>query len=348
MALLRAVPTPHKDAPPARAALRPDRVGARPPIRGHPLRARRGDRAGSRSTAPRSATRSGRRRWPSCATPSRRARDDTGVGAIIFTGAGDDAFCSGGDQRIRGDDGYIGDDEVAQQGVGRLDVGDLHVQIRRLPKPVLARSPATRSAAARSCTSSATSRSPPTTPSSARPGRGSAASTAASAPACSPAPSASARRRRSGSSAGSTRPRRRSRWGSSTRSCRSPTSSAEAVAWCREMTSALPALAAPAEGELQRRRGRAHRPAAALPRRDAALLHDRGGPGGPRRLQGAPPRPTSRSSRSGLDAVRASGSWRRGRGRCRRRSRRCWSAPAAAGPSGDRRTTSAGAPSSRR
>jgi naphthoate synthase len=67
-----------------------------------------------------------------------RARDDTGVGAIIFTGAGTDAFCSGGDQRIRGDDGYIGDDEVADQGVGRLDVGDLHVQIRRLPKPVLA------------------------------------------------------------------------------------------------------------------------------------------------------------------------------------------------------------------
>jgi naphthoate synthase len=67
-----------------------------------------------------------------------RARDDTGVGAIIFTGAGDEAFCSGGDQRIRGDDGYIGDDEVAEQGVGRLDVGDLHVQIRRLPKPVIA------------------------------------------------------------------------------------------------------------------------------------------------------------------------------------------------------------------
>ena len=67
-----------------------------------------------------------------------RARDDVGVAAIIFTGAGDEAFCSGGDQRIRGDDGYLGDDEVAQQGVGRLDVGDLHVQIRRLPKPVVA------------------------------------------------------------------------------------------------------------------------------------------------------------------------------------------------------------------
>ncbi len=68
----------------------------------------------------------------------RRARDDTEVGAIIFTGAGDKAFCSGGDQRIRGDDGYVGDDEVGRQGIGRLDVGDLHVQMRRTPKPILA------------------------------------------------------------------------------------------------------------------------------------------------------------------------------------------------------------------
>jgi len=67
-----------------------------------------------------------------------RARDDLDVAAIIFTGAGTEAFCAGGDQRIRGDDGYIGDDEVATRGVGRLDVGDLHVQIRRLPKPVVA------------------------------------------------------------------------------------------------------------------------------------------------------------------------------------------------------------------
>ncbi len=67
-----------------------------------------------------------------------RARDNLDVGSIIFTGAGDQAFCSGGDQKIRGDDGYIGSDEVASQGVGRLDVGDLHVQIRRTPKPVVA------------------------------------------------------------------------------------------------------------------------------------------------------------------------------------------------------------------
>ena len=68
----------------------------------------------------------------------RRAQDDTTVGVIIFTGQGDLAFCSGGDQRIRGDDGYIGDDEVAQKGVGRLNVLDLQIQIRRCPKPVLA------------------------------------------------------------------------------------------------------------------------------------------------------------------------------------------------------------------
>ena len=62
----------------------------------------------------------------------------------------------------------------------------------------------------------------------------------------------------------------------------------ETVAWCREMAALSPMAAAPAEGELQRRGGRAHRPAAALPRRDAALLHDRGGPGGPQRLPAGP------------------------------------------------------------
>jgi naphthoate synthase len=67
-----------------------------------------------------------------------RARDDTSVGVIVLTGTGPDAFCSGGDQKIRGDDGYIGDDDVARQGVGRLNVLDLQIQIRRLPKPVVA------------------------------------------------------------------------------------------------------------------------------------------------------------------------------------------------------------------
>jgi naphthoate synthase len=67
-----------------------------------------------------------------------RARDDPAVGAIILTGEGPLAFCSGGDQRIRGTDGYMGDDEVARRGIGRLNVLDLQVQIRRLPKPVVA------------------------------------------------------------------------------------------------------------------------------------------------------------------------------------------------------------------
>ncbi len=66
------------------------------------------------------------------------ARDDPAVGVVILTGQGPDAFCSGGDQKIRGDDGYIGDDEVAQQGIGRLNVLDLQVLIRRIPKPVIA------------------------------------------------------------------------------------------------------------------------------------------------------------------------------------------------------------------
>ena len=61
------------------------------------------------------------------------ARDDPQVGVVILTGAGDQAFCSGGDQRIRGDDGYRD-----PQGVGRLNVLDLQVQIRRTPKPVVA------------------------------------------------------------------------------------------------------------------------------------------------------------------------------------------------------------------
>jgi len=61
------------------------------------------------------------------------ARNDPKVGVIILTGQGHEAFCSGGDQRVRKDDGYVGDD-----GIGRLNVLDLQIQIRRLPKPVVA------------------------------------------------------------------------------------------------------------------------------------------------------------------------------------------------------------------
>jgi naphthoate synthase len=64
-----------------------------------------------------------------------RAREDPEVGVIILTGEGPLAFCSGGDQRVRGDQGY---ETEPGSGVGRFHVTDLHVQIRRLPKPVVA------------------------------------------------------------------------------------------------------------------------------------------------------------------------------------------------------------------
>ncbi|MGI9032528.1 MAG: 1,4-dihydroxy-2-naphthoyl-CoA synthase [Acidimicrobiales bacterium] len=62
-----------------------------------------------------------------------RARDDPTVGVVILTGQGPLAFCSGGDQRVRGADGY-----KDASGIGRLNVLDLQIQIRRLPKPVIA------------------------------------------------------------------------------------------------------------------------------------------------------------------------------------------------------------------
>src|SRR5918996_1185779 len=61
------------------------------------------------------------------------ARDDPAVGAVILAGEGTEAFSSGGDQKIRGDDGY-----VDERDIGRLNVLDLQIQIRRLPKPVVA------------------------------------------------------------------------------------------------------------------------------------------------------------------------------------------------------------------
>src|SRR5215467_5793278 len=61
-----------------------------------------------------------------------RARDDATIGIVLLTGAGRDAFCSGGDQRVRGDAGYVGADRVP-----RLNVLDLQRMIRTLPKPVI-------------------------------------------------------------------------------------------------------------------------------------------------------------------------------------------------------------------
>jgi naphthoate synthase len=63
------------------------------------------------------------------------ARDDASIGVVILTGEGPEAFCSGGDQRIRGDAGYV---DEQQGGTPRLNVLDLQRQIRALPKPVVA------------------------------------------------------------------------------------------------------------------------------------------------------------------------------------------------------------------
>ena len=65
------------------------------------------------------------------------AREDTSVGVIILTGEGPDAFCSGGDQRVRGDSGYLTEPGRAGS-VGRFHVTDLHIQMRRMPKPIVA------------------------------------------------------------------------------------------------------------------------------------------------------------------------------------------------------------------
>jgi len=66
------------------------------------------------------------------------AREDPEVGVIVLTGEGPDAFCAGGDQRVRGDSGYLEEGQLGKTTVGRFHVTDLHVQIRRLPKPVVA------------------------------------------------------------------------------------------------------------------------------------------------------------------------------------------------------------------
>ena len=145
------------------------------------------------------------------------ARDDPAIGVVILTGQGKEAFCSGGDQRVRGEGGYVGSD-----GVPRLNVLDLQRQIRTLPKPVVAMVAGYAiggghvlhlmcdlTIAADNARFGQT-------------GPRSAASTAVTAPRTWRASSARRRRARSGSSAGSTTRKPPSTWGSSIVS--SPTS----------------------------------------------------------------------------------------------------------------------------
>ena len=95
-----------------------------------------------------------------------RAREDTDVGVVVLTGEGPLAFCSGGDQRVRGDAGYV----PRGAAVGRFHVTDLHVQMRRLPKPLVAMVAGYAIGEVTFCTWCAISRSRPTTPASGRPG----------------------------------------------------------------------------------------------------------------------------------------------------------------------------------
>lgn len=70
-----------------------------------------------------------------------QAQEDLDIGAIVLTGEGPQAFCAGGDQRVRGDSGYLAEDSAGNPDPtrpGRFHVTDLHIQIRRLPKPVVA------------------------------------------------------------------------------------------------------------------------------------------------------------------------------------------------------------------
>ena len=140
-----------------------------------------------------------------------RAREDTDVGVIVLTGEGPLAFCSGGDQNVRGDTGYM----PSGAAVGRFHVTDLHVQMRRLPKPIVAMVAGYAVGGGHVlhvvCDLTIAADNATLRPDRAE---GRAASTAASAPACWPPRSARRRRRRSGSCAASTTRSRRSTWDS--------------------------------------------------------------------------------------------------------------------------------------
>ena len=111
-----------------------DHLEPPPRLRGHPLRDVAGRHREDHHQPARGAQRvpaaDRRRDDPRVRRGARRRRRSA---SSILTGAGDDAFCSGGDQRVRGDGGYVGDD-----GVPRLNVLDLQQRIRYLPKPVVA------------------------------------------------------------------------------------------------------------------------------------------------------------------------------------------------------------------
>ena len=138
------------------------------------------------------------------------ARDDSDIGVVILTGEGKDAFCSGGDQKVRGTGGYVGKD-----GVPRLNVLDLQRQIRTLPKPVVAMVAGYAIGGGHVLHMMCD-----LTIAADKPGRRWVASTVATAPRTWRASLARRRRGRSGSCVASTTRNRRWRWGWSTPWCR--------------------------------------------------------------------------------------------------------------------------------
>ena len=158
------------------------------------------------------------------------AREDPDVGVIILTGAGDRAFCSGGDQRVRGDrGGYVQGADPARAGrqaaVGRFHVTDLHVQMRRCPKPIVAMVAGWAIGGGHILHIVCDLTVAADNARFGQVGPGSAPSTVVSAPPSWPGSSAPRRPRRSGSCAASTTRPRRSTWAWSTPWFRSTSSS---------------------------------------------------------------------------------------------------------------------------
>ena len=205
------------------------------------------------------------------------------VGVIVLTGEGAHAFCCGGDQRVRGDAAT----SPGGAAVGRFNVLDLHVQIRRLPKPVVAMVAGYAIGGGHvlhlvcDLTIAAdNARFGQTGPKVGSFDGGYGASLLCRAS------SARRRPRRSGSCAASTTRNRRWRWGSSTPSSRSRSLEEETVQVVPRDAGPLPLRAAADQGELPRRGGRPRRHPATRARREPPVLRQRRGEGGPRGLQG--------------------------------------------------------------
>ena len=200
------------------------------------------------------------------------------MGVIVLTGEGPLAFCSGGDQNVRGDTGYVA---LAARKVGRFHVTDLHVQMRRLPKPIVAMVAgyAVGGGHVLHVVCDLTIAADNARFGQTGPRVGSFDGGYGAALLASPVGPKKAKeiwflcRQYDAEQA--------LQMGLVNTVVPLEELEEETVRWCREMLDAVALLAAPPQGELQRRRGRPGRDPAARPRREPPLLRERGGPGGP-------------------------------------------------------------------